>query len=34
MTTLLVSYFAVFLGRSQAVCQQLLGEAFTGIVPL
>ena len=32
MTTPLVSYFAVFLGRSQAVCQQLLGKAFTGIV--
>lgn len=32
MVTPLVSYFAVFLGRSQAVCQQLLGEAFEGIV--
>jgi transposase len=32
MTTPLVSYFAIFLGRTQAVCQQLLGEAFTGIV--
>jgi transposase len=32
MTTSMVSYFAVFLGRSQAVRQQLLGEAFDGIV--
>jgi transposase len=32
MVTPLVSYFAVFLGRSQAVCQQLLGERFAGIV--
>lgn len=32
MVTPLVSYFAVFLGRSQAVCQQLLGEGFKGIV--
>lgn len=32
MVTPLVSYFAVFLGRSQAVCQQLLGETFNGIV--
>lgn len=32
MVTPLVSYFAVFLGRSQAVCQQLLGEGFNGIV--
>ncbi|MFM7424389.1 MAG: IS66 family transposase [Elainella sp.] len=32
MTTPLVSYFAIFLGRTQAVCQQLLGEGFTGIV--
>jgi transposase len=32
MVTPLVSYFAVFLGRSQAVCQQMLGEAFNGIV--
>lgn len=32
MVTPLVSYFAVFLGRSQAVCQQLLGETFEGIV--
>ena len=31
MVTPLVSYFAVFLGRSQAMCQQLLGE-FNGIV--
>lgn len=32
MVTPLVSYFAVFLSRSGAVCQQLLGEAFVGIV--
>jgi len=32
MVTPWVSYFAVFLGRSQAVCQQLLGEGFNGIV--
>jgi hypothetical protein len=32
MVTPLVSYFAVFLGRSQAVCGQLLGERFNGIV--
>lgn len=32
MATPLVSYFAVFLSRSQAVCQQLLGETFAGIV--
>lgn len=32
MTTPLVSYFAIVLGRSQAVCQQLLGEAFNRIV--
>lgn len=32
MVTPLVSYFAVFLGRSQAVCQQLLGAAFDGVV--
>jgi transposase len=32
MATPLVSYFAVFLGRSQAMCQQLLGEGFKGIV--
>lgn len=32
MVTPLVSYFAIFLGRSQAVCQQLLGELFDGIV--
>lgn len=32
MVTPLVSYFAVFLGRSQAVCQHLLGEEFNGIV--
>jgi transposase len=32
MVTPLVSYFAVFLGRSQAVCEQMLGEAFHGIV--
>jgi transposase len=31
MVTPLVSYFAVFLGRSQAMCQHLLGE-FNGIV--
>lgn len=32
MVTPLVSYFAIYLSRSGAVCQQLLGEAFTGIV--
>ncbi len=32
MVTPLVSYFAVFLGRSGTVCQQLLGDAFNGIV--
>jgi transposase len=32
MVTPLVSYFGIFLGRSQAVCQQMLGEAFSGIV--
>lgn len=32
MVTPLVSYFGVFLGRSQAVCQHLLGEGFRGIV--
>jgi transposase len=32
MVTPWVSYFAVFLGRSQAVCEQMLGEAFNGIV--
>ncbi|MGH2413309.1 MAG: IS66 family transposase [Microcystaceae cyanobacterium] len=32
MVTPLVSYFEVFLGRSGAVCRQLLGEVFTGIV--
>jgi hypothetical protein len=32
MVTPLVSYFGVFLGRSRAVCQQMLGEAYTGIV--
>jgi transposase len=32
MVTPWVSYFSVFLGRSQAVCQQMLGEAFKGIV--
>ncbi|XGV96675.1 MAG: IS66 family transposase [Leptolyngbya sp. BL-A-14] len=32
MVTPWVSYFAVCLGRSQAVCQQLLGETFKGIV--
>lgn len=32
MVTPLVSYFAIFLGRSQTVCQQLLGERFDGIV--
>lgn len=32
MVTPLVSYFAVCLSRSSAVCQQLLGDAFAGIV--
>jgi transposase len=32
MVTPLVSYFAVCLSRSGAVCQQLLGKAFVGIV--
>ena len=32
MVTPLVSYFAVCLSRSGAVCQQLLGDAFAGIV--
>lgn len=32
MAAPLVSYLAVFLGRSQAVCQQLLGDTFSGIV--
>jgi len=32
MVTPLVSYFAVFLSRSSQVCQQLLGETFTGII--
>jgi transposase len=32
MTTAWVSYFVVALSRSQAVCQELLGEAFAGIV--
>jgi hypothetical protein len=32
VATPLVSYFAVFLSRSQAVAGQLLGEAFKGIV--
>lgn len=32
MVTPLVSYFAVFLARSQAVCEQLLGKTFDGIV--
>lgn len=32
MVTPLVSYFAVYLERSQAVCLHLLGEAFDGIV--
>jgi transposase len=32
MVTPLVSYFGIFLGRSQAVCQQMLGETFAGIV--
>ncbi|UBF25898.1 IS66 family transposase (plasmid) [Kovacikia minuta CCNUW1] len=32
IVTPLVSYFAVCLGRSQAVCQDLLGQAFNGIV--
>jgi len=32
MVTPLVSYFAVFLSRSQAACRHLLGDAFNGIV--
>lgn len=32
MVTPLVSYFAVCLSRSQAVCEQMLGETFKGIV--
>lgn len=32
IATPLVSYFAVFLSRSQAVAGQLLGEGFKGIV--
>jgi transposase len=32
MVTPWVSYFGVFLGRSRAVCQQMLGEAYEGIV--
>lgn len=32
MVTPLVSYFAIALSRSSQVCQQLLGEAFSGIV--
>lgn len=32
MLTPLVSYFAVCLSRSSAVCQQLLGDTFAGIV--
>lgn len=32
VVTPLVSYFAVCLSRSGAVCQQLLGDAFVGIV--
>ncbi len=32
VVTPLVSYFAVFLSRSSQVCQQLLGETFTGII--
>lgn len=32
MVTPLVSYFAVCLSRSGAVCQQLLGDTFAGIV--
>lgn len=32
MVTPLVSYFEVFLGRSQVMCQQILGEAFAGII--
>jgi transposase len=32
MVTPLVSYFAVCLSRSSQVCQQLLGETFTGII--
>jgi transposase len=32
MVTPLVSYFAVYLSRSSAVAQQLLGETFSGIV--
>jgi transposase len=32
VVTPLVSYFSVLLGRSQAMCEQLLGEAFAGMV--
>lgn len=32
MVTPLVSYFEVLLGRSQAMCQQILGEAFDGVI--
>lgn len=32
IVTPLVSYFAVFLSRSQVACQQVLGVAFAGIV--
>ncbi|MDZ4877597.1 MAG: IS66 family transposase ISCysp4 [Chroococcidiopsis cubana SAG 39.79] len=32
MVTPLVSYFGVFLSRSSQVCQQLLGQTFSGIV--
>lgn len=32
MVTPLVSYFAIALSRSSEVCQQLLGDAFAGIV--
>jgi transposase len=32
MVTPLMSYFEVFLGRSQAMCQQMLGESFDGII--
>jgi transposase len=32
MVAPLVSYFGIFLGRSPAVCQQMLGEVFAGII--
>lgn len=32
MVTPLVSYFSVFLGRSQQMCERLLGEGFSGYV--